>query len=507
MSEQKTLSFGRRHFLGVSAALAGGALLDFPSLARSEVTAPAGVGEAILSPSAWRQLGRQLRGTLLRPGQAGFANLALPNNLRYRNIKPGGIALCANATDIAACLRWASRHGVPLTTRGGGHSYAGYSCTEGLMINLMSFNTAHYDTAARTVTVGGGIRNGSVYSALQSVGRSITHGRCPTVGAGGFLLGGGVGFDMRRNGIASDKLVETELVLASGEIVTASATQNPDLFWACRGGAGGNFGINTSFTLETFPVDRSVEFQINWENVTDEFLAALFLNFENAPNTMGSRISLMPGLPLPGQPTPINVEVIGQFIGAVPVLDEILAPINDITRPSSSVIQEMAYWSASTFLEEAGRPGYYQERSRFINGPMTPAIITEIRNWLPRWPNAQGAGNIKFFQTGGATQALSPTETAFVHRQSQWLASIEIVWSPGQTAASRDRGHRWQNRFYDVITPLCGGGAFQNFPDPNLKDWGEAYYGENLPRLRTIKTVVDPDNLFRYRQSIRPLLV
>lgn len=493
----------RRRFLGITTALAGGLALNVPFATQADEVATQ--SRTPLLPGAWRQLSRQLRGTVLRPGDRGFPNLSLPNNLRYRQIKPGGIALCEDAVDISTCLTWARRHGVPLRTRGGGHSYAGYSSTEGLMISLRNIDHAHYDANQQTVSVGGGILNGSIYSALNAVDRSITHGRCPTVGAGGFLLGGGIGFDMRHNGFASDKLLKTEMVLANGDIVTASANENSDLFWACRGGAGGNFGINTSFTLETFPVDRSIEFQIGWANVSDEFLTNMFFNMEQAPNELGSKITLQPGLPLPGQPTGINVGMIGQFIGPMGDLMAVLAPINAIQAPASSVIQEMAFWSASSYLADPGTPGYYQERSRFVNGPMSADILATIREWLPRWPNAQGSGSIKFFQTGGETHAISPTETAFVHRQSQWLSSIDIVWTPGQTPASRQRAHRWQNRFYEAITPLCGGGAFQNFPDPDLDDWAEAYYGENLPRLRQIKTAVDPNNLFKYPQSIRPL--
>jgi hypothetical protein len=503
MSAINAFSQGRRHFLTTSATLAGGLLLDYPSNGLAQVVPFAGKYDT-LSPKAWRQLALQLKGSLIRPGETGFPNLALPNNLRYRSITPGGIALCADAADIATSLKWAKRHGIPLITRGGGHSYAGYSCTEGLMINLRQFNTTAYDAARQTIRVGGGIRNGAVYSALQGIGRSITHGHCPTVGAGGFLLGGGVGFDMRRHGFASDKLVSTEMVLADGEIVTANAQENADLFWACRGGAGGNFGINTAFTMETFPVDRSIELQLTWDAVSDDFLATLFLNLENAPEAFGCKITLTPGMPLPGQPSSINVLIIGQFIGPLARLDEVLAPINTMQAPSSTVIEQMAYWNASAFLAEDGGPGYYQERSRFINGPMTPEIIATIRDWLPRWPNAQGAGSIKFFQTGGATQALAPADTAFVHRASQWLSSIEITWTPGQNMTSRYRAHRWQNGFYEMISPLCGGGAYQNFPDPSLQDWAEAYYGENLPRLRAIKSDVDPGNLFRCAQSIRP---
>lgn len=497
MQEHNLPDISRRRFLGASAVLAGGVLLEHP-LAGWAQTSQA------LSPTAWRQLARQLKGALIRPGQTGFPNLALPNNLRYRSITPGGIAVCSDVSDVVACLKWAKRYGVPLVARGGGHSYAGYSCTEGLMINLMAFNTVTHDESRHTIQMGGGIRNASVYSALKNIRRSITHGRCPTVGAGGFLLGGGIGFDMRCHGFASDSLVGTELVTADGEVITASANENPDVFWACRGGAGGIFGINTSFTMDTFPADRAVELEMTWSAVNDDFLMALFQTFENAPNELGCKIILSPGLPLPGQEVPIHVQVIGQFIGSATRLDEILAPVIARQGPSSSVIEQVDYWNASAFLAESSGPGYYQERSRFINGPMSPDLMASIRDWLPRWPNAQGSGNIKFYLTGGETQALGSTETAFVHRQSEWLASIAINWTPGQTTASRYRAHRWQDGFYAEISPQCGGGAYQNFPDPDLSDWADAYYGENLTRLRSVKTAVDPHNLFRYAQSIRP---
>ena len=486
----------RRKFLA-SSALWSGALLSPSVFGKTH--------ETQISNVALQSLRRSLTGPLLKPGDQGFNELALPNNLRYRTIRPGAIALCLTPEDIAECLKWCSHTGVPLATRGGGHSYAGYSSTEGLMINLMNFNAASYNPQDATITVGGGIRNGSIYSALSKVNRSITHGHCPTVGAGGFLLGGGVGFDMRRHGIASDHLIATNVVLANGDIVTASANDHSDLFWAMRGGAGGNFGINTSFTLNTFPVDQIVEFQLGWSNVSNEFLEVYFKTFEAAPKELGSKVTLTPGLALEGQERPINVSVIGQYIGSSRDLKEILAPIYQQAPPNEEVIQLMAYWNASSYLSDAGTPDYYQERSRFVNGPMPNAMIQAMREWLTRWPNAQGSGSIKFFQLGHETNALKPTDTAFVHRQSQWLASIGITWTPGQTIPSRMLAHRWQDRFYRAITPLSGGGAYQNFPDPSLRDWATSYYGENLNRLMAIKAAVDPHQLFRYHQSIRPL--
>ena len=266
----------RRLFLELSAGVAGSAWLPKMARANAQPTVTRPVRE-----SAWRLLKSGLKGILLRPGDRGFLDLAKPNNLRYKNILPRGIAVCEDASDISFCIRWAEEHSVPLITRGGGHSYAGYSCTHGLMINLKSINSCSLDVEANTVTVGGGIRNGLIYRALNSAGRSITHGRCPTVGAGGFLLGGGIGFDMRYNGFGSDKLIRTEIVLANGEIVVADTKTNPDLYWACKGGGGGNFGINTAFTLETFPVDLCIEFSLIWTDASDLLLETLFLNLEN----------------------------------------------------------------------------------------------------------------------------------------------------------------------------------------------------------------------------------
>lgn len=490
------MAMNRRNFLGVGATLLGGLWAErvFPETA----------DQAALPPKAWRDLELRLQGRLLRPGQAGFASLALPNNLRYASILPEAIAICANAGDIAQCLRWCADHGMPLAARGGGHSYAGYSCTSGLMINLSAINQVGYDKASGRVTVGGGARNGALYSALQAMGRSVTHGRCPTVGAGGFLLGGGIGFDMRANGVGSDKLVSTEVVLADGSLVTASATQNPDLFWACRGGAGGNFGINTAFTLDTFAIDRIVVFSIQWSMVSDDFIATLFQTLEAAPRGLGSRVGLAPGLDAASGARGINVNLLGQFNGSVDELRDILQPVFLMATPTDQIIDRMHYWTGQSYIVDPEGASHYQERSRFVNGGLPEAAIPVIRAWLRRWNLAEGSGLIKFFQTGGAVNDPSADASAFVHRSSQWLASIGIQWQGDQSAAEQQWMHRWQDGFYREITPLAGGGAFQNFVDPSLENWETAYYGTNLPRLRKIKARFDPANLFRFPQSIPP---
>jgi FAD/FMN-containing dehydrogenase len=158
---------------------------------------------------------------------------------------PAGVARCANASDVAQSILWAREYTVPFVARCGGHSYAGYSTTPGLMIDLGLLNRIDFDPATRVATIGGGTLNSTLYPTLQKLGVTITHGRCPTVGVGGFFLGGGIGFNMRAHGLACDQLVGTQLVTADGQVRTVDPTS--DLFWACRGGAGGNFGVNTSF--------------------------------------------------------------------------------------------------------------------------------------------------------------------------------------------------------------------------------------------------------------------
>lgn len=495
--------FSRRRFMGMGAALVGAAVTE-GTFAGPSVFTDHAFRVQPASPKAWKKLKEGLSGSLIRYGQVGYTRLSRPNNLRYQGIQPAGIALCEGPEDVATCLKWCQDHSMPLAARGGGHSYAGYSCTQGLMINLASLNGRSYDETTGRVTIGGGIRNGAIYAALDGVGRSITHGRCPTVGAGGFLLGGGIGFEMRAHGVGSDKLVSTEIVTADGSILTADSSNDSDLFWACRGGAGGNFGVNTAFTLDTFPVDRIVVFDLWWSAASDELIGTVVRALEAAPRRLGSQVYLGPRTNKSGGSPDILLEIFGQFDGTEAELREIIAPMVAMSNPASETIQSMPYWEGQYFLAEAGDPGYYQSRSRFVNSALPDDIIVEIRRWMNRWEPSQGDAYVALFQTGGAINDHPADATAFVHRSSHWLFDTGIEWDPTQSPQSKLRAHRWQNGLYAAVTPLAGGGAFQNFVDPSLKDWEEAYYGSNLTRLRSIKSKFDPDNLFRFPQSIRP---
>jgi len=199
-----------------------------------------GAGGAALLAAArrlpWDALARRLSGRVVLPGERGFAEFALPNNLRYSAVRPAGIAMCKNAHDVSASILWARENGVPLVARSGGHSYAGYSTTDGLMIDLRAMNGVSLDESTGVATIGGGALNGDVYQYFGSRNLAITHGRCPSVGVAGLALGGGIGFNMREHGLTCDHMMATEIVLADGTIRRVSG--DDDLFWACRGAGG-----------------------------------------------------------------------------------------------------------------------------------------------------------------------------------------------------------------------------------------------------------------------------
>ena len=387
-----------------------------------------------------------------------------------------------------------------LVARSGGHSYAGYSTTTGLMISLADLDDVSFDASTDIVAIGGGVRNEGVYSALEQADATLTHGRCPTVGAAGFLLGGGIGFNMRLFGIGSDHLVATDLVTADGAIVSASPTENPDLFWACRGGGGGNFGINTEFRVRTFPAEPRTYFWLHWPNASERLFAALLAALDAAPPTLGSRLSLDTSPDLPG----VSIKLIGQIAGSRAEANAILDPALALATPEHHEVLTVDYWTAETVLLDTDGPFSFHERSRFVTDPLGEDFAGVAMDWMRRWPGSGDSGDLVLFQTGGRINDIAPEATAFVHRNSRWLLVVSASWSEDDPADVVDRARAWQDGFYADLGRFARGGAYQNFTDPVLQDWAEAYYGTNLPRLRAIKRAVDPDNVFRFAQSIPP---
>jgi FAD/FMN-containing dehydrogenase len=389
----------------------------------------------------WRSLACKLDGPLLLPGDTRFRRFAEPFNLAFDtpDRQPNAIALCANASDVAAAIKWAAAHDVSPVVRSGGHSYAGYSMGPGLTIDVSLLKTFSWDGPRRRVTIGSGARNGDLYNVLRADNRTVTHGRCPTVGVAGFLLGGGIGFNMRNYGAASDLLKATTIVTADGvpRAVAETSNEDQDLFWASRGGGGGNFGINTSFTLDTVEARGVTVFSLQWKKPRDtaEHIAFNVMQALDAVDErLGTRFNFFRDESDPRireADRDAIVDVLGQFHGAKSEAQTALAQVLSL-NPTTSQIKETSYWDGQDFLVEWEGPLRFTERSVFIPQNLDEAAINTAFDLLWQYKASSNPGfvaDVRFFQTGGAMNKPHPQDTAFVHRNSRWLMDFGLTWT------------------------------------------------------------------------------
>jgi len=476
----------RRELVERSVAVATSLALPFDR----DVSAAGGGGAKI------RALQRAMRGPVVTPEQARYERDRLVFCALYDYIRPLAIAHPVDAADVSAVVRWARKEGVHVVARSGGHSYGGYSTTRGVVVDLSRLGGVRV-TGTRAV-VGPGARLGVVYGALARHGKAIAAGTCPSVGIGGHALGGGFGLASRAWGLASDNLVAAQIVTADGAVVAVDADRHPDLYWACRGGGGGNFGIVTRLVFRTHPVRQGSFFVATWPWAQVEEVLADYLRWAPAaPDALGSLCRLASG---PGGP---SVQVIGQFLGSERRLQGVLAglrpraPRLDIgTESWLDLVRRWAGCLGHT-LPGCSAPGHqvFVGASDYIGRVPSPAHLAAFREVVEDRGASPGALLIDAY--GGALNRIPAAATAFPHRDE--LASIQY-FATGDAEAARG----WVTRSRAALAHAVSGAAYVNYIDPKLRNWQEAYYGRNLPRLQRIKRRYDPHNLFHFAQSIRP---
>ncbi|MCI5207427.1 MAG: FAD-binding oxidoreductase [Candidatus Electrothrix sp. ATG2] len=501
------MKFTRRQFL--SAAVTGSALSMLKLASAKELSNTLGG-----TMNQWEDLRNAIQGKVYLPNDEGFGLKAMVNNLRYMDRLPPAIAIVDSADKAQKAINWCRTNNstVKFHIKGGGHSYAGFSAVynEPVLI-LMTEGMDSYNINPDTgnLTLGAGAINRNVYNILEEHKKSITHGRCPTVGVAGFVLGGGIGFDMRRYGMASDLLRSVEIVLASGEKVLASDKRNKDLFWALRGGAGGNFGLTTAFEFKTHDVSSTQllvfhkKYQTREQKAMSIFLHHLMSSCQAMPHELGTRISVQYLKEPTGEK--FSLDLVGQWAGSKEKLSGFFEDIEKSLPPVNVIEYQGNYWKANCFLEEADESFFYQERSTFIPETPSTVVINQALKHLKNRPDVHGPCDLRFFQMGGEVNKIDKTATAFVHRDSEWLALVGYNWKKRDMINPElmSKGHQWQDDFYKtLLNDFKGKGAFQNFPDISLKNWAEAYYGENLSRLKQVKKKYDPDRLFDFAQAI-----
>ena len=455
----------------------------------------------------WAALARHLHGQLLRPGDTGYVVASVPYNKRYAAIRPAGVALCADVADVRTALHWARHYEVPFAARSGGHSYGGYSASEGLVISLARMNSVRVNGKSMTVTLGAGARNRDLYAGLAGTALAVPSGRCPTVGVSGLLLGGGFGFSSRHLGLTCDHLLETEVVTASGAVLRVSPRSHPDLFWACQGGGGGNFGINTGYTLQATQVGNVSVYRLEWPwRQAPAALSAMLGLMAGAPDSLSCRVGLgvSGGGPVTGGVPRRSALALGMYFGPSRELAGLLAPVLAAVWPSEQQIEDRTYLGAQAMLAHNVPFDRFASKSQYLDSPLPgPAIDTAAR-WVERWPGSSnpGGAGVTVFAWGGAIGRVDPTATAFVHRDAAFLMDNETTWTARDSPRVVHANLDWVAGIYDALAPFGTGQAYQNFIDPALKDWKRAYYGENLHRLMRVKRRYDPDEVFRFAQAI-----
>ncbi|NUK21001.1 FAD-binding oxidoreductase, partial [Streptomyces lunaelactis] len=482
---------------------------------------PASTAVSTSAAPDWSALGRGLDGKLVRPGDAAYPTARQLYNTRFDSLKPAAVAYVAGEDDVRECLAYARAHRVPVSIRNGGHSYAGWSSGNGrLVIDVSSLNRVAADGS-----LGAGAKLIDVYNALARNGRTIPAGSCPSVGVSGLALGGGHGVTSRAYGLTCDSLTSATIVTADGKQLTASATENKDLFWALRGAGSGNFGVVTRLRFRTHPTPSTVTAYLTWPwSKAAAVLGAWQKWGPDQPDEIWSSAHLAAG-PGGGSPT---LSIAAFSLGSEGDLKNALDRLADSAgSPARSVSVRrrgyrdamLGYAGCSTFAEaQCHLPGTtpgrntqgalqretYAAASDFFDRGLSAAglhaLIAATEAFTRISPGqGGGGGSIALTALGGAINRVDPSATSFVHRRSRMLAQYIGAWRPG-TAGSAQQA--WLKSAHASMRRYASGAAYQNYIDPTLTDWRRAYYGSAADRLTRLKKQYDPDRIFTFPQAL-----
>jgi FAD/FMN-containing dehydrogenase len=502
----------RRGLLQAGAAGALGLWLPFVADARSPAW-NARVANTRIGRRALEELRRALRGKLLLPGEPGYDAASAPDNTRYDAIRPLAVAQCADERDVITCVNWSRAHRVPPVAKGGGHSYAGYSTTEGLLVDIAALKRVMLDTRTGIAVTGGAARNQDVLDATADGNFVLPGGTCLAVATGGLVLGGGIGYNARWGGLTCDHLIASRIVTADGRVSRIDESHHPDLFWACRGGAGGNFGINTQFTFRLPEVPRMTVafYRFDWRGA--DAAAAVLGTFDKllskAPAALNA-VAMAQATPVGagGPREAIDVFSRGQYIGPLSELKQLVEPlITAAGPPTKTQLETKTYWDMQrVFASVAGPRHSFADLSRYSTAPLPDRIVAKVVDLLAECPTRTKESNGSMWSlgwVGGPVIAkFGRRETAYVHRDVLTLLRATPVWA---TDAPKSVGKgllAWTDQMIQLVAPYTPAESYQNFPNRAITNWQQQYYAENFPRLVKVKTKYDPHDLFHNAQSI-----
>jgi len=460
-----------------------------------------------LPPAAIQDLGGRIAGEVLDPGSARYDEVRRVWNGAIDR-RPGVIARCTTAADVAAAVGFARRHGLVIAVRGGGHSIPGLSvCDDGMMIDLQPMKTIEVDPGRRLARAGAGVLWGELDRSTQEHGLAVTGGEVSDTGIAGLTLGGGFGWLKRTCGLACDNLVEVEMVTADGRVVRAGEHEHADLFWALRGG-GGNFGIVTRFTYRLHPVGPMLYggAVIHPGERAGDVLRFMRELSKEVPDEVSLMVALVVAPPAPEFPPSLRgrpVAVLGAcYVGDLAAGEEALRPVHEFGPPAADLLGPIPYVALQQLVDAATPRGLqYYVKSEWLADLPDVVIDGLVEHHATRTTPLH---QILVHQMGGAVARVPSEATAFAYRDAAYVLTVAGAWTSPEE--ERDPHVAWTRSTWETARPASMGGAYVNHLDADEgQDRVRDAYGPGIyERLVDVKTAWDPENVFRLNHNIQP---
>jgi FAD/FMN-containing dehydrogenase len=458
----------------------------------------------VLGEATVQELREAARGEILTPSDDGYEEARKIWNGEHDGHRPAVVARCSGAADVIAAVGFARSNDLTIAVRGGGHSIAGFSTVDdGIVIDLSPMNSVRVDAAARRATVGGGAVWADVDHQTQAHGLATTGGLISTTGIAGFTLGGGIGWTMRKFGLACDNLIGADVVTADGRLVHASESANADLLWGLRGG-GGNFGIVTQFEFDLHPLGPTIYAgPIFYPGTAAGDLMYAFRDWAGrAPDEITAVLNLTTAPPLPVIPEEWHGKKVAAFLaastGPVDAGASLVRPMRDAAEPIADLLGPMPYQAMQTLLDPLWPKGIHAYFKATNLARLDDELIRRLGEIHLEAPGPQC--EIHVHQMGGAVGRVAEDATAFAERSMPFVLNAVTAWhDPSQGEAHTD----WARKVIGAASDASTGRAYVNYlgdPDAARAAYGEAKYA----RLASLKNQYDPTNVFQLNQNIKP---
>ncbi len=445
-----------------------------------------------------------MRGDLIQPDEASYDEVRKVYNGMIDK-RPALIARCVDVADVIAAVNFGREHNLLIAVRGGGHNGAGLgTCDDGLVIDLSRMKSIRVDPVRREVRVEGGCTWGDVDHATHPFGLAVPTGFISTTGVGGLTLGGGVGYLTRKYGLTIDNLLGVDMVLADGSFVTANAKENPDLFWAVRGG-GGNFGVVTSFLFRGNPVGTTVYggpifWPLEHADKVMRFWRDLILSGSQELNGWFGFHTVPPVEPFPKEHHLKKMAVITWcYMGDLEKAEQIFKPIREVAPAAIDFVGPIPFPALQSMFDGLYPPGLQWYWNADFVTDLTDEVIDLHIQYAEQLPSVHSTMHL--YPINGAAHNAGKNDTAWSYREANF---VQVIVGVDPDPANNPRTIAWSKEYWRKLHPFSAGGAYINMMMDEGQDRVEAAYRDNYAHLAQIKAKYDPQNLFRVNQNIKP---